>query len=157
MRYAYLCPERSCPDRQSFCHPHSRNAILENTEAEMENPAQEPLSAEGSSPEETQLQIGEHRDSALNIRIPAGAAAIFGALVSLGIISAVVITLRRHEAAAGVRPDPPPSAPPGAHGRCQLLLLRVRADYGAVPLLHHRHLHQAAQPQQRRHFPFRRK
>ena len=92
---AYLC-RRGAARIDSPSAALAENAILENTEAEMENPAQEPLSAEGSSPEETQLQIGEHRDSALNIRIPAGAAAIFGALVSLGIISAVVITLRRH-------------------------------------------------------------
>ncbi len=94
---AYLC-RREDARAANPSAAMAEHAITEDTAAEMESPAQEPLLAESSAAasasEETQAQIEEHKDSALNIRIPAGAAAIFGALVSLGVISAIVITLR---------------------------------------------------------------
>lgn len=97
MGCAYLC-RREDARAANPSAAMAEHAITEDTAAEMESPAQEPLLAESSAAasasEETQAQIEEHKDSALNIRIPAGAAAIFGALVSLGVISAIVITLR---------------------------------------------------------------
>lgn len=88
---AYLCRKGSA----AASEPAGAALAAEESQID-ESPLQE-TSAE-SQPEggnETSSPPNvEHRDSALNIRIPTQAAALLGALISLAIISAIVLTLR---------------------------------------------------------------
>ena len=99
---AYLCRQGEAEAARQSIAP----AVLPSSASEESAPAPSapesaalPSAAAGAEPPspgpaQTPPQIEEHKDSALNIRIPASAAALLGTLISLAAISVLVITLR---------------------------------------------------------------